>query len=67
MMVSWMRGVSLKDRKRSEVLGVQSKAEVVRWSRLKWFRHLDCKNGDDWVLACRNVELVGEKSRGRKS
>ena len=39
MMVRWMCGVSLKDRKRSvdlySLLGVQSVAEVVRWSRLR--------------------------------
>ena len=38
MMVRWMCGVSLKDRKQSEVfyscLGVQSMAEVVRLGRL---------------------------------
>ena len=36
--------MSLKDRKRSEVLynllGVQSVSEVVRHSRLKWFGHV---------------------------
>ena len=41
-MVRWMYGVSLKDRKRSEVLysllGVQSMAKVVRRGRLRWFR-----------------------------
>ena len=40
MMVRWMCGVSLKDRKQSEVLygllGVQSVAEVVRRGRLRW-------------------------------
>ena len=39
MMVRWMCDVSLKDRKRSEVLysllGVQSMAEVVRRGRLR--------------------------------
>ena len=43
--------MSLKDRKRSEVLysllGVQSMAEVVRRVRLRWFMHVECKSGDD--------------------
>ena len=59
MMVRWMCGVSLKDRKRSvdlySLLGVQSEAEVVRQGRLKWFGHVKRKSGDDWVSACRNV------------
>ena len=43
MMVRWMCGVSLKDRKRSvdlySHLGVESVAEVVRHGRLRWFGH----------------------------
>ena len=69
MIVRWMCGVSLKDRKRSEVLysllGVQSVAEVVRCGRLRWFENVERKNGDDWMSACRNVEVVGKKSRGK--
>ena len=55
MMVRWMCGGSLKDRKRSvdlySLLGVQSVDEVVRRGRLKWFGHVERKSGDDWVLA----------------
>ena len=44
MMMRWMCGVSLKDRKQSEVfyglLGVQSVAEVARRGRLRWFGHV---------------------------
>ena len=70
MMVRWMCGVSLKDRKRSvdlySLLGVQSVDEVVRQSRLRWFGHVECKNGDDWVSACRKVEVTGARCKGRK-
>ena len=64
--------MSLKDMKRSvdlySLLGVQSVDEVVRWGRLRWFGHVECKSGDDWVLACRNVVVagVGCEGRGRK-
>ena len=62
-MVRWMCGVSLKDRKRSvdlySLLGVQSVDEVVRRGKLRWFGHVECKSGDDWVSACRNVVVVG--------
>ena len=73
MMVRWMCEVSLKDRKRSvdlySLLGVQSMAEVVRQGRLRWFGHVECKSGDDWVSACRNVVVAGVRcvGRGRKT
>ena len=69
MMVRWMCGVSLKDRKRSEdlysLLGIQSVAKVVRHGRLRWFGHVEHKNGDDWVSACRNVVMAGVRCVGR--
>ena len=34
---------------------------------MRWFGHLKRKRRDDWVSASRNVEEVGEKSRGRKT
>ena len=65
MMVRWMCGVSLKDMKRSEalysLLGVQSVAEVMRRGRLRWFGHMERQSGNDWVPACRNVEVVGKR------
>ena len=73
MMVRWKCGVSLKDRKRSVDLyslsRVQSVAEVVRRGRLMWFGHVERKNGDDWVQACRNVVVAGARyaGRGRKT
>ena len=66
MMARWMCGVSLKDRKSSvdlySLLGVDSMAEVVRRGRLRWFGHVECKSGDDWVMA--GVRCAG---RGRKT
>ena len=56
--------MSLKDRKRSvdlySLLGVQSVAEVVRWGRLRCFGHLERRSVDDWISACRKVEVAGE-------
>ena len=61
MIVRWMSGVSLKDRRRSvdsySLLGVQSVADVVRRGRLRWFGHLERKSVDDWVSAYRKVEV----------
>ena len=73
MMVRWMCGVLLKVRKCSvdlySLLGVESVAEVVRRGRLRWFGHVERKNGEDWVSACRNVMVAGVRcvGRGRKT
>ena len=62
--------MSLKDRKRSEhlysLLGVQKVAEMVRHGRLRWFGHVERKNRDDWVSACRNVVVAGVRCVGRE-
>ena len=44
-------------------------AEVVRHCRLRWFGHVECECGDDWVSACRNVVVAGVicACRGRKT
>ena len=34
-------------------------ADVNRHGRLRWFGHLEQKIEEDWVLACRNMEVVG--------
>ena len=40
-------------------------AEMVRRGRLRWFGHVERKNGDDWVSTCRNVVVAGERCAGR--
>ena len=47
------------------VLGIQSVAKVVRYGRLRWFGHVERKNRDDWVSACRNLEVGGMRCAGR--
>ena len=55
--------MSLKHRKHSadlySLLCVQSVADVVRRGRLRWFGHLERRSVDDWVSACRKVEVAG--------
>ena len=69
MMVRWMCGVSLKDRKRSEdlcnLLGINCVVDGVRRGRLRWFGHLERKSVDDWVSACRGLVVEGTRGRGR--
>ena len=69
MMVRWMCGVTLKDRKRSqdllECLDIVEVAERVRRGRLRWFGHVERKSADDWVAKCRELVVEGGRSRGR--
>ena len=68
-MVTWMCGVSLKDRHLTadlyQSLGIENVAEVVRRSRLRWFGHVERKDKDDWVSACRYLNVDGFRQRGR--
>ena len=69
MMVRWMCGVSLKDKKLSEELrhrlGIESVSDVMRRGRLRWFGHVERKNRNDWVAACRDIVVEGDIGRGR--
>ena len=69
MMVRWMCGVSLKDKRCNEDLcnrlGNNCVAEVVRHGRLRWFGHLEGKSVDDWMSTCRRLMVEGAKGRGR--
>ena len=39
--------------------------EVMRRGRLRWFGHVERKEVDHWVSACRNLEVAGSRGRGR--
>ena len=69
MMIRWMCGVTLKERKCSEELldrlGIESIAEVVRRGRLRWFGHVERMSADSWVSACREITIEGSRGRGR--
>ena len=69
MMVRWMCGVTLKDRNSSEELlsrlKIESVSDVVRRGRLRWFGHVERKQEDDWVSACRNLVVEGNRGRVR--
>ena len=59
MMNRWMCGVKLSDRKASaellSQLGIDSVSDVVRRGRLRWLGHVECKEPDGWVSACRSM------------
>ena len=64
-----MRGVTSRDRvptvELRRRLGIEGVVEVMRRDRLRWFGHVKRKEVDDWVSACRNLEVVGNRGRGR--
>ena len=68
MMVRWACGVTLRDRKSSEELrkrlGIVSVSSMVSRGRLRWFGHVERKNADDWVSACRKMVVTGERGIG---
>ena len=37
----------------------------MRHSKLRWFGHLERRSVDDWVSACRKVEVAGVRYKGR--
>ena len=46
-------------------LGNEGVVEVMRRGRLRWFGHFEQKEVDDWVSACRNLEVAGSRGRGK--
>ena len=64
----WMCGVTLRDKvptvELRRRLGIEGVAEVMRRGRLRWFGHVERKEVDDWVSACRNLEMTGSRGRG---
>ena len=60
----WMCGVTLRDKvptvELRRRLGIEGVVEVMRRGTLRWFRHVD-----DWVSACRYLEVAGSRGRGR--
>jgi len=38
---------------------------VVLHGRLRWYGHLQRKDASDWVSKCRDLEVVGQRCRGR--
>ena len=51
------------------MIGIVDVADIVRQGKLRWFGHLERKDKDDWVSACREVLVPGVRGRGggRKS
>ena len=65
VMLRWMCGVTLRDKvptvELRRRLGIEGVVEVMRLVRLRWFGHVEQKEVDDWVSACRNLEVAGSR------
>ena len=42
-----------------------SVCDRVRQGRLRWFGHVERKDQRDWVSACRDMSVTGQRGRGR--
>ena len=60
-----LRGISKLLRRLGRRLGIEGVVEVMRRGRLRWFGHVERKEVDDWVSACRIVEVASSRGRGR--
>ena len=50
-----------------DTLGAGGGVEEAERARVsQWFGHLECRSVDDWVSACRTVEVAGRDVRGGK-
>ena len=69
VMLRWMCGVTLRYKvptvELRRRLGIEGVVEVMRCGRSRWFGHVKRKEKDDWVSACRNLEVAGSRDRGR--
>ena len=68
-MIRWMCGASLADRQTNDTLrrrtGIEPVGVVMMRSRLRWFGHVERKEGTDWVKKCREVVVEGRAPVGR--
>jgi len=67
-MIRWMCGVKLNERKKSEelreLLGLEPVSLMIKKSRLRWFRHIEQEDDNDWVKRCITWEVEGIRQTG---
>ena len=63
LLLRWMCGVKLNERKKSEelreLLGLEPVSFMIKNSRLRWFGHVERKDDNDWVKHCITWEFEG--------
>ena len=57
-------GFHLKRRKENteprELLGLEPVSLLIRRGRLRWFEHVEQKDGTDWVKRCMMMDIMGD-------
>jgi hypothetical protein len=68
-MLRYMTGVSLRDRVPSEEVarrcGLPQVVDILRARRLRWFGHVQRRNGNEALAVVRDWEVEGRRPRGR--
>jgi len=62
--IRWICGFTLKERKNAEhrdLLGLEPVSLVIKKGRLRWFRHVKCKDNADWVKHCMTIQVEGPR------
>ena len=63
-----MYGVKLNEGKKSEelkeLIGLEPVSVMIKKSRLRWFRHVERKDDNDWVKHCITWEVERIRQRG---
>ena len=54
-----------KSQELRELLGLESVSLMIKKSRLRWFRHVERKDDNDWVKRCITWEVEEIRQRGR--
>ena len=61
--------MTLRNGKTSEEIrnrpGIVSMFDLVHQGKLRWSGHVERKDADDWVSACRSMAVLEERGRGR--
>jgi len=69
-MLSWILGLTLKDRKMNDdirrIIGVACITDKVREARLRWYGHIRRREEDDCVKQILEADVHGQRSRGRQ-
>ena len=67
-MLRWIMGDGGFDKSEESVrrtTGVESIVEIIKSHRLKWFGHVKRMDDGCWIKRCMNMEVEGERGRGR--
>jgi len=65
-MLCWILGITLKGKKRSHVIGVACITDKIRGARMRWYGHVQWRDGDHCIKRILETEVHGHRRRGRQ-